>query len=54
MNKAGVLRQDLYVALAELNYVDQDGVKLEICLPLPPKCWDERYTRQAYGAQIHM
>ena len=40
----GFLRQDFAVALEpvlELVLVDQASLKLtEICLPLPPECWD--------------
>jgi hypothetical protein len=29
------------LAVLELNSVDQAGLELtEICLPLPPECWD--------------
>ena len=42
----GFLRQGISVALKpalELAFVNQVGLKLtEICLPLPPECWDER------------
>ena len=38
------LRQGFFVVLEpvlELALVDQSGLELtEICLPLPPECWD--------------